>query len=129
MGETPIELIRRGGLVDAMIADTPDFASLLRDPGLPYRKQIETAGYEPGVFMPEAKVKGNITQEIMESGDTRRRDLERAAKRLQRVKSDQVSLAALSPLVAVAVYEMSKRDRQKEKYGEGVAPLLKKSGE
>jgi len=128
MGETPIELIRRGGLVDAMIADTPDFASLLRDPGLPYRKQIETAGYDPGVFMPEAKVKGNITQEIMESGDTRRRDLERAAKRLQRVKSDQVSLAALSPLVAVAIYEMSKRDRQKEKYGEGVAPLLKMSG-
>ena len=111
-GVTPVELIRRNGLPDAMIQETPDFGNLLRDPEGPYRKGIEDIGRDPGEFVPAPPITTNVTEEIMGSGDAPRRDLKRAAGRLHKItralEGDKLALAAFIPMVGAQVYMMSK---------------------
>ena len=111
-GVTPVELIRRNGLPDAMIQETPDFGNLLRDPEGPYREIIESAGYSPGEFTPAPPITTNVTEEIMGSGDAPRRDLQRAAGRLHKItralEGDKLALAAFIPMVGAQAYMMSK---------------------
>ena len=81
-GMQPIDFLRGDMLTDSMIADTPDFATLLRDPGLPYRAPFEDAGYTIGSAPAVGALSSNTTAELMGMGGRRREELLRAARRL-----------------------------------------------
>jgi hypothetical protein len=114
-GMKPIDLLKEGKLTDAMINDTPDYAKLLNDPDLPYRKILKEGGFNVGSPETARAIGSNKTREIMSRNDTLRRDLQRAAKRLQRMKGDQLAIAALTPLVVVSLTQI-----EKENLGAGV---------
>ena len=81
-GMQPVDFLRGDMLTDSMIADTPDFATLLRDPGLPYRAPFEDAGYTIGSAPAVGALSSNTTAELMGMGGRRREELLRAARRL-----------------------------------------------
>tara|TARA_R100000426_G_scaffold14536_1_gene13864 strand:- start:118 stop:2886 length:2769 start_codon:yes stop_codon:yes gene_type:complete len=107
-GMRPIDFVKEGKLTDSLVNDTPDFSSLLNDPDLPYKKILDETGKQ--VTKPSVKrdLSGNKTQEIMSKSETLRRDVERAAKRLQRIKADKTALGVLTPLIGVAILEIDK---------------------
>lgn len=110
-GMTPREFLRAGKLDDFMINDTPDFATLMADPDLPYRKVVESAGGRVGDPKPSPVQEGSRPNELM-GRDVSRRDLERAAIRLGKVKSDDAALNALAPLVGLTVLAITQAPEQ-----------------
>jgi hypothetical protein len=110
-GMTPREFLRAGKLDDFMINDTPDFATLMADPDLPYRKVVESAGGRVGDPKPSPVQEGSRPNELM-GRDVSRRDLERAAIRLGKVKADEATLKALAPLVGITALAITQSPEQ-----------------
>lgn len=105
-GMTPREFLRAGKLDDFMINDTPDFATLMADPDLPYRKVVEAAGGRVGDPRPSPIQGGSRPNELM-GRKVSRGQLEEAALRLGKVKADKDTLGALAPLVGLTAIAIS----------------------
>jgi hypothetical protein len=110
---TPIEYLRTGQLEDTLVNDVPDFSTLLRDPDLPYRSILEDTGLQvgekPSIIIPE----GSKTADLMKK-ETSRRDLERAARRLGKIKNDSTALSILAPVIVMNAIALSKDQDQPE---------------
>lgn len=80
-GDT-VNILRKGLLDDSMIADTPDFATLLRDPM--YADILGGAGYDVNrMASPVAAEPSDFLRQVYGESTKTRRDLERAARRLR----------------------------------------------
>jgi hypothetical protein len=80
-GDT-VNILRKGLLGDEMIADTPDFATLLRDPA--YAELLGGSGYDVGRMAdPTPASPSDYLRSVYGEGTKTRRDLERAARRLR----------------------------------------------
>jgi hypothetical protein len=118
-GMSPIEFIREGRLTDALIHDTPDFSRLLNDPDLRYRNILKD-DFNIGVPLPGEVLEGNVTQELMSRSIALKRDLQRAARRLQQIKGDQAALAVVTPLIVLSMTQQGKENMQEEQEGENM---------
>jgi hypothetical protein len=124
-GMSPVAFIKDGRLTDSMINDTPDFSRLLNDPDLPYRNILQD-DFNISAPLPSRVLEGNVTEEIMSRSDTLRRDLQRAAGRLQRIKGDQAALAAVAPLIVLSMTQQEKENQEPaELFGGGPVAVKK----
>lgn len=120
-GMTPREFLAAGKLDDFMINDTPDFATLMADPDLPYRKVVEAAGGRVGDPKPSPVQGGSRPNELM-GREVTRKQLDDAAVRLGKVKSDKAALGALAPMVVLTALAITQGPEQAPEDQEAQAP-------
>jgi hypothetical protein len=120
-GMTPREFLAAGKLDDFMINDTPDFATLMADPDLPYRKVVEAAGGRVGDPKPSPVQGGSRPNELM-GREVTRKQLDGAAVRLGKVKSDKAALGALAPMVVLTALAITQGPEQAPEDQEAQAP-------
>jgi len=120
-GMSPREFLAAGRLDDFMINDTPDFATLLADPDLPYRKVVESAGGRVGDPKPSPVQEGSRPAELM-GREVTRKQLDDAAVRLGKVKSDKTALNALAPMVVLTALAITQGPEQAPEDQEDQAP-------
>jgi len=120
-GMSPREFLAAGRLDDFMINDTPDFATLLADPDLPYRKVVESAGGRVGDPKPSPVQEGSRPAELM-GREVTRKQLDDAAVRLGKVKSDKTALNALAPMVVLTALAITQGPEQVPEDQEDQAP-------
>ena len=120
-GMSPREFLAAGRLDDFMINDTPDFATLMADPDLPYRKVVESAGGRVGEPRPSPVQEGSRPAELM-GREVTRKQLDDAAVRLGKVKSDKTALNALAPMVVLTALAITQGPEQAPEDQEDQAP-------